>query len=83
MQGTMYQEIKSFYDQVRNEGIYWPDYLQKKKYFKNKIDDKADNLLILNKYLWLNKKITKKQYTMMKTKIEYSRSYYKRLLSYC
>ena len=83
MQGPMFEEIKSFYNRIRNEGIYWSDYMDHKKYLRNKIDDKVEDLLSLNKYLWLQGKITKQQYTTMQLRIVNSRTYYKKLVSYC
>ena len=55
MQGPMFEEIKSFYNRIRNEGIYWSDYMDHKKYLRNKIDDKVDELLSLNRYLFKDK----------------------------
>lgn len=83
MKGPMYEEIKAFYNKVREEGIYWSEYIQYKKYLRNKIDDKVEDLLSLNKYLWLQGKITKQQYTTMQLRIVNSRTYYKKLVSYC
>lgn len=76
MQGPIFYEIKEFYHRVRNEGIYWSEYIQYKKYLRNKIDDKVEDLLSLNKYLWLQGKITKQQYTTMQLRIANSRAYY-------
>ena len=83
MQGPIFYEIKEFCHRVRNEGIYWSEYIQYKKYLRNKIDDKVEDLLSLNKYLWLQGKITKQQYTTMQLRIVNSRTYYKKLVSYC
>lgn len=30
MQGPMFEEIKSFYNRIRNEGIYWSEYIDHK-----------------------------------------------------
>ena len=52
MQDSMFEEIKSFYNRIRNEGIYWSEYIEHKKYLRNKIDDKVDDLLSLNRHLF-------------------------------
>lgn len=83
MQGPMFEEIKNFYHIVRNEGIYWSDYIQYKKYLRNKIDDIAEDKSRLNKLLWSQNRITEQQYQAMETRIENSRIYYRRLVSYC
>lgn len=83
MQGSMYKEIKAFYNKIKSDGMYWSEYIQYKKYLRNKIDDKADDLLSLNRSLWVQDRITKQQYQTMQLKIENSRAYYKRLVSYC
>lgn len=83
MQGPMFEEIKSFHKRIRNEGIYWSDYIQYKKYLRNKIDDIAEDKSRLNKLLWSQNKITEQQYKAMETRIEISRKYYRRLVSYC
>lgn len=41
MQDPMFEEIKSFYNRIRNEGIYWSDYIDHKRYLRNKIADKV------------------------------------------
>lgn len=83
MQSPMFEEIKSFYNRIRNEGIYWSDYIQYKKYLRNKIDDIAEDKARLNKLLWSQNRITEQQYKAMETRIEISRKYYRRLISYC
>ncbi len=83
MQGQMFEEIKSFYKRIRNDGIYWSDYIQYKKYLRNKIDDIAEDKSRLNKLLWSQDIITEQQYQAMETRIENSRKYYRRLVSYC
>ena len=79
----MFNEIKSFYNTVRNEGIAWSEYVEHKRYLKAKIDDTVKQYLNLNESLWLQKRITKEQYSTMKLRLEKSRCYYKRLVSYC
>lgn len=83
MQGPMYEEIKAFYNKIKRDGIYWSEYIEHKKYLKNKIDDIAENKSRLNKLLWSKNRITKQQYQAMENRIENSRIYYKRLVSYC
>lgn len=83
MKGSMFEEIKSFYNKVREEGMYWSDYIENKKYLRNKIDDKVNDLLSLNRQLWYQGRITKKQYQNMQIRLENSRFYYKRLVYYC
>lgn len=83
MQGPMFEEIKAFYQRIRNEGISWSEYIQYKKYLRNKIDDIAEDKARLNKLLWSQNRITEQQYQAMETRIEISRKYYKRLVSYC
>ena len=58
MQDSMFEEIKSFYNRIRNEGIYWSEYIEHKKYLRNKIDD----LLSLDRHLFRQGSITKEQY---------------------
>lgn len=79
MQGPMFEEIKSFYNRVRNEGIYWSEYIDHKKYLRNKIDD----LLSFNRYLFRQGGITKEQYLTMQNKIEKTKIYYKKLVAIC
>ena len=79
----MFEEIKAFYHKIRNEGISWTEYIANKKYLRNKIDDIAEDKSRLNKLLWSQNRITEQQYQAMKIKIEYSRIYYRRLVSYC
>ena len=83
MQGPMFEEIKSFYNRIRNEGIYWSDYIEHKQYLRNKIDDKVDELLSLNRYLFRQGSITKEQYLTMQNKIENTKIYYKKLVAIC
>lgn len=83
MQGPMFEEIKAFYHKIRNEGISWTEYIANKKYIRNKIDDIAEDKSRLNKLLWSQNRITEQQYQAMKIKIENSRIYYRRLVSYC
>lgn len=83
MQGPMFEEIKSFYNRIRNEGIYWSDYIEHKQYLRNKIDDKVDDLLSLNRYLFRQGSITKEQYLTMQNKIENTKIYYKKLVAIC
>lgn len=83
MQGPMFEEIKSFYNRVRNEGIYWSEYIDHKKYLRNKIDDKVDELLSLNRHLFRQGSITKEQYLTMQNKIENTKIYYKKLVAIC
>lgn len=83
MQGPMFEEIKSFYNRIRNEGIYWSDYIDHKKYLRNKIDDKVDDLLSLNRHLFMQGSITKEQYLEMQNKIENTKIYYKKLVAIC
>lgn len=83
MQGPMFEEIKVFYHRIRNEGISWPEYIANKKYLRNKIDDIAEDKARLNKLLWSQNRITEQQYQAMETRIENSRKYYRRLVSYC
>ena len=77
MQGPMFEEIKAFYHKIRNEGISWTEYIT------NKSDDIAEDKSRLNKLLWSQNKITEQQYKAMETRIEISRKYYRRLVSYC
>ena len=83
MQGPMFEEIKAFYHKIRNEGISWTEYIANKKYLRNKIDDIAEDKARLNKLLWSQNRITEQQYKAMETRIEISRKYYRRLISYC
>lgn len=83
MQSPMFEEIKAFYHKIRNEGISWTEYIANKKYLRNKIDDIAEDKLRLNKLLWSQNRITEQQYQAMETRIENSRKYYRRLVSYC
>ena len=79
MQDSMFEEIKSFYNRIRNEGIYWSEYIEHKKYLRNKIDD----LLSLNRHLFRQGSITKEQYLAMQNKIEKTKIYYKKLVAIC
>ena len=83
MYGPMFEEIKSFYNRIRNEGIYWSDYIDHKRYLRNKIDDKVDDLLSLNRHLFSQGHITKEQYLEMQNKIENTKIYYKKLVAIC
>ena len=83
MYGPMFEEIKSFYNRIRNEGIYWSDYIDHKRYLRNKIDDKVDDLLSLNRHLFMQGSITKEQYLEMQNKIENTKIYYKKLVAIC
>ena len=83
MQGPMFEEIKSFYNRIRNEGIYLSDYIDHKRYLRNKIDDKVDDLLSLNRHLFSQGRITKEQYLEMQNKIERTKIYYKKLVAIC
>jgi len=83
LEGLLFNEIKSFYNKVRTEGIIWSEYIENKRYLKTKIDDTVKQYLNLNDSLWLQKRITKEQYSTMKLRLENSRCYYKKLVSYC
>ena len=83
MQSPMFEEIKSFYNRIRNEGIYWSEYIEHKKYLRNKIDDIVDDLLSLNRHLFMQGSITKEQYLTMQNKIENTKIYYKKLVAIC
>lgn len=83
MYGPMFEEIKSFYNRIRNEGIYWSDYIDHKRYLRNKIDDKVDDLLSLNRHLFSQGRITKEQYLAMQNRIEKTKIYYKKLVAIC
>lgn len=83
LEGLLFNEIKSFYNKVRTEGIIWSEYVEHKRYLKTKIDDTVKQYLNLNDSLWLQKRITKEQYSTMKLRLENSRCYYKKLVSYC
>lgn len=73
MEGPMFEEIKSFYYKVRNEGMRWEDYIVKKRQLRNKIDNIADEKLDISRVLYYNNKIDKIQYIIFKTKIEDAR----------
>lgn len=62
LEGLLFNEIKSFYYIVRNEGIIWSKYVEHKRYLKTKIDDTVKAYLNLNDILWLQNRITKDQY---------------------
>ena len=83
MQGPMFEEIKSFYNRIRNEGIYLSDYIDHKRYLRNNNDDKVDDLLSLNRHLFSQGRITKEQYLEMQNKIERTKIYYKKLVAIC
>ena len=83
LEGSLFNEIKSFYNTVRNEGITWSEYVEHKRYLKTKIDDTVKQYLNLNDSLWLQKRITKEQYCNMRSKLENTRCYYKKLVSHC
>ena len=83
LEGMLFNEIKSFYYRVRNEGIIWSEYVEHKRYLKNKIDDIVEDNLKLTDTLWWQDRITKEQYITMKLRLENSRCYYKKLVSYC
>lgn len=83
LEGLLFNEIKSFYITVKQKGISWSEYVEHKRYLKTKIDDTVKEYLNLNDSLWLQKRITKDQYSTMKLRLENSRCYYKKLVSYC
>lgn len=83
LEGPLFNEIKSFYITVKQKGISWSEYVEHKRYLKTKIDDTVKEYLNLNDILLLQKKITKEQYWNMRSKLENTRCYYKKLVSYC
>ena len=83
LEGLLFNEIKSFYITVKQKGISWSEYVEHKRYLKTKIDDTVKEYLNLNDILLLQKKITKEQYCNMRSKLENTRCYYKKLVSYC
>lgn len=83
MKGPMFEEIKSFYYKVRNEGMCWEDYIEQKRHLRNKIDNIADEKLDISRVLYYNNKIDKSQYIIFKTKIEDARANYKKLVACC
>lgn len=83
LEGPLFNEIKSFYITVKQKGISWSEYVEHKRYLKTKIDDTVKEYLNLNDILLLQKKITKEQYCNMRSKLENTRCYYKKLVSYC
>lgn len=83
LEGPLFNEIKSFYITVKQKGISWSEYVEHKRYLKNKIDDIVEDNLKLTDTLWWQDRITKEQYCNMRTKLENTRCYYKKLVSYC
>ena len=83
LEGPLFNEIKSFYITVKQKGISWSEYVEHKRYLKAKIDDTVKEYLNLNDILLLQKRITKDQYSNMRSKLENTRCYYKKLVSHC
>ena len=83
MKVPMFEEIRLFYNKVRQEGMFLSDYLENKKYLRDKIDNIADEKLDISRVLYYNNKIDKSQYIILKTKIEDARANYKKLVACC
>ena len=83
MKVPMFEEIRLFYNKVRQEGMFLSDYLENKKYLRNKIDNIADEKLDISRVLYYNNKIDKSQYIILKNKIEDARANYKKLVACC
>ena len=79
MKVPMFEEIRLFYNKVRQEGMFLSDYLENKKYLRDKIDNIADEKLDISRVLYYNNKIDKSQYIILKNKIEDARANYKKL----
>ena len=48
MKVPMFEEIRLFYNKVRQEGMFLSDYLENKKYLRDKID-KSQYIILKNK----------------------------------
>lgn len=83
MKVPMFEEIRLFYNKVRQEGMFLSDYLENKKYLRDKIDNIADEKLDISRVLYYNNKIDKSQYIILKNKIEEARANYKKLVACC
>ena len=83
MKVPMFEEIRLFYNKVRQEGMFLSDYLENKKYLRDKIDNIADEKLDISRVLYYNNKIDKSQYIILKNKIEDARAKYKKLVACC
>lgn len=83
MKVPMFEEIRLFYNKVRQEGMFLSDYLENKKYLRDKIDNIADEKLDISRVLYYNNKIDKSQYIILKNKIEDARANYKKLVACC
>ena len=83
MKVPMFEEIRLFYNKVRQEGMFLSDYLENKKYLRDKIDNIADEKLDISRVLYYNNKIDKSQYIILKNKIEDARANYKKLVDCC
>ena len=83
MKVPMFEELRLFYNKVRQEGMFLSDYLENKKYLRDKIDNIADEKLDISRVLYYNNKIDKSQYIILKNKIEDARANYKKLVACC
>ena len=63
--------------------MFLSDYLENKKYLRDKIDNIADEKLDISRVLYYNNKIDKSQYIILKNKIEDARANYKKLVACC
>lgn len=77
---VLLSEIKEFKSSVVAGGMLIIDYVQKSKQIKHKIDAQAENSMKFFRCLLFLDKISMEQYLTLKSRVDESRIYYKRLL---
>ena len=75
-------DILEFKNEVINNGMFVDTYLKKRKYFIQMIDYESEKSMRFFSYLYFLHMISQEQYFNMKNRVDNSRKYYKRLLSF-
>lgn len=77
---VLLKEITQFKNEFASGGMLVVDFIQKSKQIKHKIDMESEKSLKFFRCLLYLDKISMDQYLEAKSKVDYSRKYYKRLL---
>ena len=75
-------DILEFKNEVINNGMCMTTYLKRRKDFIQMIDYESEKSMRFFSYLYFLHLISQEQYFNMKNRVDNSRKYYKRLLSF-
>ena len=81
MQETVLEQIIDLENAFKNGGIYFMEYLSKKRLLRIKIDYEVELRLDQAMSLLVRNKISKEQYNTYKSNLENSKQYYKKRLA--